>query len=180
MQNYHPSAATILTELRTAYPDSPFLALGQTIWWDEPMKAVLLLALESHGLGGSMVGGVHDTDYFAKLQVRRTGQSRFEMMAHNDGDTRDLWSAAGEISSLFGSETFPRKQDLNKYHVPIGRLARAEGKDRIEYISQSTEAYGWRGLVYTGGRDLIVNSLQLKEVGESIVTTGLDRIYPKG
>ena len=118
------------------------LALGQTVFWDEPLKAILPLLAEEAGEPVSLVAGVHDMDYFAKLPGGAQSNLAFEALPKNDGSTRDFWSAAGEFSALFGSETPVTRDALSAAGVSIDRI----GKGDAMALDSATEAWGWRGI----------------------------------
>lgn len=160
----HPSAAAALNALQTQYPGVPFLALGQTALWDEPMKAVWRRLLDVHCPEAVLVAGVHDTDYFAKTAAHILSDDRYVALPHDDGRTRDLWSAAGEMSSLFGSESVPTRALYRSKGVPFDALAQdyPGGKDAL--YAEQTAAWGWRGVVSTVSAEVIVRDIAVQDV----------------
>lgn len=142
----------VLEALKRVAPEAPLLALGQTIFWDEPMKLALLKWLSDGDPSRRVLFGVHDTDYFARLRTSRLPHSAqlvddFALLPHNDGSTRALWSAAGEIAQLFGSETVPTLEMFAHYGGQVARVGDACAEGRGAFIDALTEAWGWRGLV---------------------------------
>ncbi len=137
-----PTQQDVLAELEKVAPGVPFLALGQTVFWDEPMKAGVLLRSMELGHQRQFIAGVHDTDYFAKVHLAGR-DSGYKALAHNDTSTKGLWSAAGEFSSLFGSETVVTREALLAAGAKLGRIQ----AERPGYMDEITEAYGWRGVV---------------------------------
>lgn len=135
-----PTQEETLAELDRIAPGAPLLALGQTVFWDEPMKAGVALAAQR--FGRRFVAGVHDTDYFGKLAMG-VGKRGYRALPHNDTTTRDLWSAAGEFSQLFGSETVVTREALQAAGLKLAKVERA----RPGILDEATEAWGWRGLV---------------------------------
>ncbi len=133
----------VLEELDVIAPDAPFLALGQTVFWDEPMKGGVSLQARALGSKRRLIAGIHDTDYFAKLPRSKVRSGSFKTFPHNDTTTKGLWSAAGEFSTLFGSETVITKEALQAAGLRTAKLQAA----RPGYLDQATEAWGWRGIV---------------------------------
>src|SRR5690349_1443020 len=123
-----------LKELERVAPGAPLLALGQTVFWDEPMKAGLALRLKALGSSRRLVAGSHDTDYFAKLPGEKGRKGRFRAVPHNDTTTKGLWSAAGEFSALFGGETVVTRETMS---AAGARLARIE-HDRPGFLDEAT------------------------------------------
>ena len=152
-----------LKELDNLAPDAPLLALGQTVFWDEPMKSAVVLGLKRLGSEREFVAGVHDTDYFAKF-VSPDGQGGIKALPHNDTTTKSLWSAAGEFSALFGSETVVTKEALQKAGGKTGKVE----SERPGYLDEITEAWGWRGVVSL--------NKEAKITAEKAVVAGLSRV----
>lgn len=149
-----------LAELEKSAPDAPMLALGQTVFWDETMKAGVALALQKSGSPRRFIAGVHDTDYFAKRPTGPKEAGKFAVVPHNDTTTKGLWSAAGEFSSLFGSETVVSKETLSA----SGLRASAVSKSRPDFLDEATEAFGWRGVVSLDDEPLVTADIKLGEL----------------
>ncbi len=170
----HPSTVEAVKSLRARFSDTPFLTLGQTVFWDEPVKAAfcrICEVLEQSGEtspGARMVAGVHDTDYFAKLEGLTIKDAPFVVLRHNDGDTRGLWSAAGEISAFLGAEAVPSHLDFTREGVALGKAARAYPGGLEALLNQETEAPLWRALVHTGERPLIAAEVRLRDIAPAL------------
>ncbi len=172
----------VLEELNHAAPDAPLLALGQTIFWDEPMKLALLPALREASPHRAMRFGVHDTDYFARLHSRLLPRNTqlfdgYALLPHNDGSTRSLWSAAGEMAQLFGSETVPTLKMYARSGGNVERVARRCAEGRQAFVDSLTEAWGWRGLAARDPAPRPVYEIPLREIApalDALLEFGLD------
>lgn len=151
-----------LAELDRVAPNAPLLALGQTVFWDEPMKAGVAAKAKR-----PLVAGIHDTDYFAKLPGGRRSNRPFESVPHNDTYTRGLWSAAAEFSALFGSETVVTRDQLLHYGVRLKKLTSV----RPGILDEATEAWGWRGVVATSDDAPITAEIPLEDVFPELMST---------
>lgn len=163
-----------LLELERVAPEVPLLALGQTIFWDEPMKAGVAQTLQQLESKRRLVAAVHDTDYFAKLPNAAHQAGKFRAVAHNDTTTRGFWSAAGEFSTLFGSETVVTRDALAHAGLRIERVLRA----RPNYLDEATEAWGWRGIASLEERPPITADLPVRQLLPELKATldwALDR-----
>jgi hypothetical protein len=160
---YCPSQHEVLEELARRCPGVPMLCLGQTVFWDEPMKAGVLRRIRQLGDDRPFLAGVHDTDYFAKSpKPAAKNAKQYEALPHNDSSTKGLWSAAGEFSTLFGSETVVTRDRLASAGAKLGLLE----AERPGTLDEVTEAWGWCGVVGHTGR------------AETTAETSLDRVWP--
>ena len=172
-----PSAQTVLAALAARFPQTPFLALGQTALWDEPTKAVLRRALDTVCPQTVLLAGAHDTDYFAKLpgggSISALSQhGQYALARHDDNKTRGLWSAAGEMSSLFGGEDVVSQEDLRAHGTLLFRaLAPLEGEaERDRVLSELTAAWGWTGIIYTQWDRKIARDVALSDILPTLLT----------
>lgn len=149
-----------LAELDRVAPGAPLLALGQTVLWDEPMKGGVALRLRDFGSNRRFVAGVHDTDYFAKWPAGQKPAGRFTAVPHNDTTTRGLWSAAGEFSALFGSETVVTRQKFAKSGLRIATVTRS----RPSAIDEASEAWRWKGIVSLDDEPPLASEVPLGQV----------------
>ena len=163
------SVYKIIDRLKEEYASSPFLALGQTVLWDEPVKASWRAILDQLWPDANIIAAIHDTDYFAKTNALASSDESYAIAEHNDGQTRDLWSAAGEISSLFGSEDIPTRRVFESHNVPISELASNHPAGKAAFYNDKTAAWGWTGLVHTGSKPPIARDVPIREIEAALI-----------
>lgn len=147
---------------------APLAHFGQTVFWDEPTKALLLPAMAEAGTPMSVWAGVHDTDYFSKLPPSPGIEGPAAVLPANDGTTRDLWAAAGECAIPFGGEHRVTLRFLSRHGVPVSRLIELTPGGRQAFVETHTEAYGWRGLARIGGDDVTARDVRTRDIGPYI------------
>jgi len=157
-RSFHESADRVFAELEETAPGAPLAFFGQTVFWDEPMKRILLEARDASGSQRDALVGIHDLDYFSRMPVGGNGEYR--VLSHNDVTTRELWSAAGELSALFGCEVWPTREELNELNL---RLNVALGP-ALKGLEEVTETWGWRAVARAGGDAAVVNELPVDDV----------------
>ncbi len=162
---FSSEARETLRGLCARYPHTPFLALGQTVLWDEPVKAFFPLLLAECAPQAQFWHGVHDTDYFSRLRRPLLGSRPYAVVEHTDSSTRGLWVAMGEASRLFGAEVVPTRAKLRQYGC---NLAKARAAEAIS-LDSITSAWGWKGLVSTGERELVGRDVRLADLLEELV-----------
>jgi len=174
--SFHPSAQDTLRGLRERHPDTPFLALGQTALWDEPTKATVRSALDTFWPDARLIAATHDSDYFAKLPAgagtagpgaASAGGAKYVLVGHDDAKTRGLWSAAGEMSRLFGAEDVPTRHKLEQAGV---RLALALHGAPDGFLSEVTGAWGWTGIVHAASGRRIAHDVPLADILPTLLT----------
>ncbi len=166
MEDFCRTQKEALESLERLAPGVPFLALGQTVFWDEPMKAGVLQACRRLGFERPFLSGIHDTDYFAKYPHKEL-RSGYAALPHNDTDTQALWSAAGEFSALFGSETVVTRDRLAAAGGKVAMVAQL----RPGYLDEITEAWGWRGVVSYGRRARTTSETPMRRLFETLYST---------
>lgn len=160
------SAESTLSDLKQRFPNSPFLALGQTALWDEPTKASLRRALDTIWPEARMIAAAHDTDYFAKLPGHPSSAEHgsYALVLHDDARTRGLWSAAGEMSQLFGSEDVVTRDMLRDIAGVTLHRALSQADDPTFLLSELTVAWGWTGIIYTEWDRKVVQDVLLVDI----------------
>lgn len=160
---FHPSVAKALSELKRRFPEARLAAFGQTVFWDEPMKSVLIPMLEAYHPRARVIAGAHDADYFGRCPGGRRSE-RFITCAHNDSLTRDMWAAAGEVSTLFGADVVPTRSELTAAGVDFQRVLRDGRRQGKKLIEESTTAWGWQAVVESGNQRSVIRDIATEDV----------------
>ncbi|HHV80061.1 TPA: hypothetical protein GXX44_00065 [bacterium] len=155
----------IINEIKERYPEVPFLALGQTVLWDEPTKIALKYWFDKLYPEAKFTFGVHNTDYFAKSPLS-SKEDAYLLVTHNDNSTRDLWASTLEISRPFGSEIHPTIRFFRECNIPLDVITPVDR--RSEFLDEITSCWGWMSVVKSGTRSIVACDVKLRDVLDRI------------
>ncbi len=163
---FDAAAKETLCRLCSAHPGTPFLTLGQTVFWDEPTKAFFAKMLEQCVPQAEFWHGIHDTDYFSRLPRPLSGPRPYAVIEHNDSSTRGLWVAMCEASQLFGAEVVPTRAKLRHYGINLKKALAAQSASLS--LDEVTTAWGWKGIASTGERELVARDVAAADLVEEL------------
>ncbi|NCO32382.1 MAG: hypothetical protein AUJ92_12055 [Armatimonadetes bacterium CG2_30_59_28] len=171
---FHPSVVYAVERLKEL--NTPVLTFAQTVFWDDPMKAVLLRALRALDAPNRFVAGIHDTDYFSKLLKAPLADTPYLLVSRNDTTTKELWAATAETAALFGSETPVPISQLLEHGVALSRLcderrrqqSAGAAHDDPRSLDHITEAWGWKAVAFRGDHAPVASDVRVADVIEQL------------
>ncbi|MEA3400982.1 MAG: hypothetical protein U9R79_06995 [Armatimonadota bacterium] len=147
----------------------PLLALGQTVFWDELLKSMLVEAAQQYAPELRLVAGAHDTDYFSKLPEPPAQNGGFSLQPRDDDRTRQMWAAVAETSAVLGTEHPVTRQQLRSAGVPLRQLARRHPDGPRQFYREATMAWGWRGVANHGADRTVACDILAARVAPTVL-----------
>ncbi len=157
----------------SADADTPLLALGQTVFWDELLKSMLVAAAQQYAPNLRLVAGAHDTDYFSKLPegVQADDETRsngFSLQPRDDHRTSQMWAAVAETSAVLGTEYPVTRAELRSAGLPLRQLAREHPDGPAAFYREATSAWGWRGVANHSADRVVACDISAPEVSPTV------------
>ncbi len=158
---------------QSADADTPLVALGQTVFWDELLKSMIAAAAQRHAPDLRLIAGAHDTDYFSKLPERVTPDEGdvddgFSLQPRDDDRTSQMWAAVAETSAVLGTEYPVTRADLRSAGLPLHQLADRHPEGAAEFYREATMAWGWRGVANHYADRTVACDISAKQVSPTV------------
>lgn len=163
---YHESLIACIQQ--SSETEVPLLALGQTVFWDELLKSMIVAAARRHAPRLRMTAGVHDTDYFSKLAEAGMTDGGFSLQPRDDDRTRQMWAAVAETSAVLGSEHAVTRAQLRAAGLPLRQLAREHPDGPRSFYREATVAWGWRGVANHSAGRMVACDISARQISETV------------
>lgn len=152
----------------SADAEIPLLALGQTVFWDELLKSMIVAAAQRHAPQLRLVAGAHDTDYFSKLTGTERTNDGFSLQPRDDDRTQQMWAAVAETSAVLGTEYAVTRAALRAAGLPLRQLAREHPDGPRAFYREATMAWGWRGVANHSAGRTVACDISAREVSPTV------------